>query len=73
MKNKDEMDMMHYLYMIASKWSYRDWKTDGYPYFVPKMLNLGGTPLNHAIVGVASSSRVQESKWCSENSHYFPY
>ena len=50
MKNKDEMDMMHYLYMIASKWSYRDWKTDGYPYYVPRMLNLGGTPLNHTII-----------------------
>ena len=50
MKNKDEMDMMHYLYMIASKWSYRDWRNDGYPYYVPKMLNLGGTPLNSAII-----------------------
>ena len=50
MKNKDEMDMMHYLYMIASKWSYRDWRNDGYPYYGPKMLNLGGTPLNSAII-----------------------
>ena len=50
MKNKDEMDMMHYLYMIGSKWSYRDWRNDGYPYYVPKMLNLGGTPLNSAII-----------------------
>ena len=50
MKNKDEMDMMHYLYMIASKWSYRDWRNDGYPYLVPRMLNLGGTPLNSAII-----------------------
>ena len=50
MKNKDEMDMMHYLYMIASKWSYRDWRNDGYPYYVPKILNLGGTPLNSAII-----------------------
>ena len=50
MKNKDEMDMMHYLYMIASKWSYRDWRNDGYPYYVPRMLNLGGTPLNSAII-----------------------
>ena len=50
MKNKDEMDMMHYLYMIGSKWSYRDWRNDGYPYYVPKILNLGGTPLNSAII-----------------------
>ena len=50
MKNKDEMDMMHYLYMIGCKWSYRDWRNDGYPYYVPKMLNLGGTPLNSAII-----------------------
>ena len=50
MKNKDEMDMMHYLYMIASKWSYRDWRKEGYPYDVPRSLNLGGTPLNSAII-----------------------
>ena len=50
MKNKDEMDMMHYLYMIASKWSYRDWRKEGYPYNVPRSMNLGGTPLNSAIV-----------------------
>ena len=50
MKNKDEMDMMHYLYMIASKWSYRNWSSEGYPYYVPKSLQLGGTPLNSAIV-----------------------
>ena len=50
MKNKDEMDMMHYLYMIGSKWSYRDWRNDGYPYNVPRSLQLGGTPLNSAII-----------------------
>ena len=50
MKNKDEMDMMHYLYMIASKWSYRNWSSEGYPYNLPKSLNLGGTPLNSAII-----------------------
>jgi len=50
MKNKDEFAMMHYLYMVSSQWIYRDWKTEGYPYNCPKHLNLGGTPLNHAIV-----------------------
>ena len=50
MKNKDEMDMMHYLYMIASKWSYRNWSSEGYPYNLPRSLNLGGTPLNSAII-----------------------
>ena len=50
MKNKDELAMMHYLYMVSSQWTYRDWRTEGYPYNCPKHLNLGGTPLNHAIV-----------------------
>ena len=50
MKNKDEFTMMHNLYMVASQWSYRDWRTEGYPYNCPKHLNLGGTPLNHTIV-----------------------
>ena len=50
MKNKDEFTMMHNLYMVASQWTYRDWRTEGYPYNCPKHLNLGGTPLNHAIV-----------------------
>ena len=50
MKNKDEFTMMHNLYMVASQWTYRDWRTEGYPYNCPKHLNLGGTPLNHTII-----------------------
>ena len=49
----DEMDMMHILWMYASRWGgYRDWKKDGYPYSVPTNLNLGGTPLNDAIIAM---------------------
>ena len=50
MKNTQELNMMHNLYMIACKWSYRDWRTEGYPYKCPPHYNLGGTPLNSAII-----------------------
>ena len=50
MKTQEQNDMMHYLYMMASRWSYRDWRTDGYPYQEPSMLALGSTPLNDTIV-----------------------
>ena len=50
MKNNQEFNMMHNLYMIASQWTYRDWRTDGYPYKCPTHYNLGGTPLNSAII-----------------------
>jgi hypothetical protein len=50
MKTQEQNDMMHCLYMLASRWSYRDWRTDGYPYQEPSMLALGSTPLNDAIV-----------------------
>jgi len=50
MKTQEQNNMMHYLYMLASRWSYRDWRTDGYPYQEPSMLALGSTPLNDAIV-----------------------
>jgi len=49
----DEMDMMHILWMYASRWNgYRDWKKDGHPYNSPLNLNLGGTPLNDAIIAM---------------------
>ena len=35
---------------MASQWTYRDWRTDGYPYKCPTHYNLGGTPLNSAII-----------------------
>jgi len=46
-----EMDMMHILWMYASRYvAYRNWSEDGYPYNEPRNLNLGGTPLNEAII-----------------------
>ena len=49
----DEMSMMHALWMYAVRWgSYRDWNTLGYPYYPPKNMNLGGTPLNDAIIAM---------------------
>jgi len=50
MKTQEQNDMMFYLYMLASRWSYRDWRTDGYPYQEPASLALGSTPLNDAII-----------------------
>ena len=50
MKTQEQNDMMHYLYMFASRWSYRDWRNDGYPYCEPLSLALGSTPLNDAII-----------------------
>ena len=50
MKNTQEFNMMHNLYMIASQWTYRDWRNDGYPYKCLTHYNLGGTPLNSAII-----------------------
>jgi hypothetical protein len=47
----EEMDMMHILWMYASRYvGYRDWREDGHPYNEPKNLSLGGTPLNEAII-----------------------
>ena len=50
MKTQEQNDMMHYLYMLASRWGFRDWRTDGYPYSEPLSLALGSTPLNDTIV-----------------------
>ena len=49
----DEMTMMHILWMYASRWGqYRDWSEAGYPYNAPRSLDLGGTPLNDAIIAM---------------------
>jgi len=48
----EEMDMMHILWMYANHYGYRNWKEAGYPYTVPKNLQLGGTPLNEAIIAM---------------------
>jgi hypothetical protein len=50
MKTQEQNDMMHYLYMLANRWTYRSWKSEGYPYQEPASLSLGSTPLNDAIV-----------------------
>tara|TARA_R110000796_G_scaffold35733_4_gene91624 strand:- start:1995 stop:2903 length:909 start_codon:yes stop_codon:yes gene_type:complete len=49
----EEMDMMHILWMYASRYTgYRDWSELGYPYPEPVNIKLGGTPLNEAIVAM---------------------
>ena len=50
MKTQEQNDMMHYLYMLANRWTYRNWRSEGYPYQEPASLSLGSTPLNDAIV-----------------------
>ena len=53
MTNSDELDMMHYLWMYASRWTnYRNWREEGYPYTEPPTMGLGGTPLNDAIIAM---------------------
>ena len=53
MNVSDEMETMHILWMYACRYSgYRDWRESGYPYSNPSNLNLGGTPLNDAIIAM---------------------
>jgi len=55
MRKNETSDMMHYWYMMGCYYAgYRDWKNDGYPAHPPHRLQLGGTPLNHAIVAAMS-------------------
>ena len=43
--------MMHYMIMMGNYWKgYRNWRVGGYPISVHNKYQLGGTPLNHAIV-----------------------
>ena len=48
----EENKMMHYLWMGANRWGYRDWKRDGYPLGGARGYELGGTPLNEAIIAM---------------------
>ena len=51
MSKKDQVEMMHYMIMMGNYWKgYRNWRTGGYPISVHNKYQLGGTPLNHAIV-----------------------
>ena len=53
MSLSDEMDMMHVLWMYAVRYAgYRDWSELGYPYCPPRNLDLGGTPLDSAIIAM---------------------
>ena len=56
MKKNEQSDAMHYWYMMGEYYgNYRNWRDGGYPMSPPRNLHLGGTPLNHAIVGAAMS------------------
>ena len=52
MKTDEEMTMMHNLWMVANQWQRRNWQESGCPVRFPTNLNLGGTPLNEAIVAM---------------------
>ena len=53
MSLSEEMDMMHILWMYAARYAgYRDWSELGFPYYPPTNLELGGTPLNEAIIAM---------------------
>ena len=52
MTTDEEMKMMHYLWMIANRWGYRDWNIEGFPLGAPRGYDLGGTPLNEAIIAM---------------------
>ena len=56
MRKNETADMMHYWYMMGVYFSqgYRDYRYGGYPISPPNNLQLGGTPLNHAIVAAMS-------------------
>ena len=53
MSISDEMKMMQSLLMYANKYAgFRDWNALGYPYNADHRYELGGTPLNDAIVAM---------------------
>ena len=53
MNTSDEMKMMHTMLMYANRYTgYRDWNRDGYPLSPPSQYQLGGTPLNDAIIAM---------------------
>jgi len=54
MTGNEENRMMHYLWMVASRWIYRNWTEKGYPVDIPYKFNLGGTPLNDAIMAMTT-------------------
>ena len=52
MSTEEEMKMMHYVWMIANQWGQRNWNDDGYPQRASASYQLGGTPLNEAIIAM---------------------
>ena len=55
MKKTEQSDAMHYWYMMGEYYAnYRNWRDGGYPMSPPTNLQLGGTPLCHAIVAAMS-------------------
>jgi len=52
MNTKEEMTVMHILWMIANQWGYRNWVHAGYPQRARVRYQLGGTPLNEAIIAM---------------------
>ena len=52
MNTKDEMEMMHNCLLVAKQWNNGDWIQDGMPLRFGNKLNLGGTPLNEAIIAM---------------------
>ena len=55
MKKTEQSDAMHYWYMMGEYYAnYRNWRDGGYPMSPPSNLQLGGTPLCHAIVAAMS-------------------
>jgi len=51
MNIKEEMEMMHNCLMVSKQWSFCKLNV-GYPIRFPRELNLGGTPLNEAIIAM---------------------
>ena len=52
MTNDEEMKMMHILWMIANQWGNRNWSESGYPQRASAAYQLGGTPLNEAVIAM---------------------
>ena len=49
----EEMKVMHSLMMFTNRYGgYRDWAKEGYPINIPTNYQMGGTPLNDAIVAM---------------------
>jgi len=52
MTNDEEIKMMHILWMIANQWGNRNWSENGYPQRASAAYQLGGTPLNEAVIAM---------------------